>query len=60
MKAIPLVPDMLGAKGPQHYFLAFVSPSESRGLDGIVAAYGELTAVHGNRSTRCFRVAAVD
>jgi len=50
VKAIPLVPDMLGAKGPQHYFLAFVSPSESRGLDGIVAAYGELTAVHGRLS----------
>jgi len=47
VKAIPLVPDMLGAERPQHYFLAFVTPSESRGLDGIVAAYGELTAVHG-------------
>jgi hypothetical protein len=50
VKAIPLVPDMLGAHGPQHYFLAFVSPSESRGLDGIVAAYGELTAVDGHLS----------
>ncbi len=50
VKAIPVVPDMLGAAGPQHYFLAFVSPSESRGLDGIVAAYGELTAVHGHIS----------
>jgi hypothetical protein len=50
VKAIPLVPDMLGAQRPQHYFLAFVSPSESRGLDGIVAAYGELTAVNGHIS----------
>ena len=50
VKAIPLVPDMLGAERPQHYFLAFVSPSESRGLDGIVAAYGELTAVNGHIS----------
>jgi hypothetical protein len=50
VKAIPLVPDMLGAEQPRHYFLAFVSPSESRGLDGIVAAYGELTAVNGHIS----------
>ena len=48
VKAIPLLPDMLGAERPQHYFLAFVSPSESRGLDGIVAAYGELTAANGH------------
>ncbi len=50
VKAIPLLPDMLGAERPQHYFLAFVSPSESRGLDGIVAAYGELTAANGRLS----------
>jgi hypothetical protein len=50
VKAIPLVPDMLGAEEPQHYFLAFVSPAESRGLDGIVAAYGELTAADGHIS----------
>ncbi len=50
LKAIPLVPDILGAERPQHYFLAFVSPAESRGLDGIVAAYGELTAVDGRIS----------
>ena len=50
VQAIPLVPDMLGARKPQHYFVAFVSPSESRGLDGIVAAYGELTAVNGHIS----------
>ena len=50
VRAIPLVPNMLGAQRPQHYFLAFVSPSESRGLDGIVAAYGELTAADGHIS----------
>ena len=50
VRAIPLVPNMLGAERPQHYFLAFVSPSESRGLDGIVAAYGELTAANGHIS----------
>jgi len=50
VRAIPLVPNMLGAQRPQHYFLAFVSPSESRGLDGIVAAYGELTAANGHIS----------
>jgi len=50
VRAIPLVPNMLGAQRPQYYFLAFVSPSESRGLDGIVAAYGELTAANGHIS----------
>lgn len=50
IKAIPLVPNMLGATGPQHYFLAFVSPAESRAVDGIVGAYGELTAADGRIS----------
>ena len=50
VRAIPLLPAMLGAQRPQHYFVAFVSPSESRGLDGIVGAYGELTAVNGHIS----------
>ena len=50
VKAIPLMPGMLGADGPRHYFLAFVTPSESRGLDGILGAYGELTAVNGHLS----------
>jgi len=50
VKAIPQVPNMLGAQRPRHYFLAFVSPAESRGLDGIVGAYGELTAANGHVS----------
>jgi hypothetical protein len=50
VKAIPLVPAMLGSQQPQHYFLAFVTPAESRGLDGIVGAYGELTAANGHVS----------
>ncbi|MGA2521742.1 MAG: DUF4012 domain-containing protein [Acidimicrobiales bacterium] len=48
--AIPVLPGLLGADGPQHYFVAFVSPSEARGLDGIIGAYGELTASDGHIS----------
>ena len=49
-QAIPVVPAMLGADGPRHYFLAFMTPSESRALGGIVGAYGELTAIDGHIS----------
>ena len=50
VEAIPVVPSMLGSDRPRHYFVAFVTPSESRGLDGIVGAYGELTAANGHVS----------
>lgn len=50
VQAIPLLPAMLGADGPRHYFVAFMTPSEARGLDGFIGAYGELTASGGKVS----------
>ncbi|HZU79239.1 MAG TPA: DUF4012 domain-containing protein [Acidimicrobiales bacterium] len=47
MQAIKVLPDMLGANGTRHYFVAFMTPSEARGLDGFIGAYGELTADGG-------------
>lgn len=42
-----LLPALLGGDGTRHYFVAFMTPAESRGLDGILAAYGELTVTDG-------------
>ena len=50
VKAIPVLPTMLGSGQPRHYFVAFMTPAESRGLGGIVGAYGELTAENGHIS----------
>jgi len=48
--AAKVLPAMLGGKGVRHYFIAFMSPSESRGYDGFVGSYGLLTAVQGHVS----------
>jgi hypothetical protein len=45
--AIRAAPGLLGGEGPRHYFVAFVTPAESRGLAGYMGAYGILTAVNG-------------
>ena len=37
VKAIPVLPAMLGSSQPRHYFVAFMTPAESRGLGGIWA-----------------------
>jgi hypothetical protein len=50
VQAIGVLPDILGATGPRHYFVAFMTPSESRGLDGFVGSYGLLTADNGHVS----------
>lgn len=49
-KAIRVLPAMLGADGPRHYFVAFMTPAEQRGLDGFIGSYGELTALDGKIS----------
>ncbi|MHB1533773.1 MAG: DUF4012 domain-containing protein, partial [Acidimicrobiales bacterium] len=49
-EAIPVLPGVLGAHGTRHYFIAFMTPSESRGLDGFIGSYGELTATDGHLS----------
>ena len=42
-----VVPTMLGANGPQTYFVAFQSPVEIRGTGGFLGTYGLLTADQG-------------
>jgi hypothetical protein len=39
---IRLAPDLLGADGTRHYFIAFITPAELRGVGGFVGNYGEL------------------
>jgi hypothetical protein len=46
--AVKDVPALLGANGVRHYFVAFLTPAETRGLDGFIGAYGELDADHGH------------
>ncbi len=45
--AAQLVPSMLGGDGPRNYFLAFQTPSESRGAGGLVGGFGVLNARNG-------------
>jgi hypothetical protein len=46
-QAVQAAPSLLGGRGVRHYFVAFMTPAESRSLDGLIAAYGELTADRG-------------
>jgi hypothetical protein len=56
-QAIHVAPDMLGAHGTRHYFIAFTTESESRGLNGFMGNWAELTASDGKLSlTRTGRV----
>ena len=45
---VHVAPSLLGGDGVRHYFIAFMTPAESRGLDGLIASYGELTADQGH------------
>src|SRR5262249_29776607 len=45
--AVKDAPALLGADGTRHYFVAFMTPAETRGLGGFIGAYGELTADRG-------------
>ena len=45
--AARLLPPMLGADGPRHYFVGFENTAEARGLGGLPGSYGILTANHG-------------
>jgi hypothetical protein len=46
-QAARVLPAMLGGEGPRTYFVAFMTPSESRGYDGLIGSYGLLTADAG-------------
>jgi Protein of unknown function (DUF4012) len=50
VEAAKVLPAMLGGEGVRHYFIAFMSPSESRSYDGFVGSYGLLTADDGHVS----------
>lgn len=40
-------PSLLGVGGARHYFVAFMTPAETRGLGGFLGAYGILTVDDG-------------
>ena len=44
---LAVMPQMLGANGPQTYFVAFQSPVEIRGTGGFLGNYGVLTVADG-------------
>ena len=41
---------MLGADGERRYLIAFMTPAESRGYDGLIGSYGVLSAEDGHLS----------
>lgn len=45
--ALRLAPQLLGSEGTRHYFVAFTTPAEARGLGGFMGNYAELTASDG-------------
>ncbi|HVX18455.1 MAG TPA: DUF4012 domain-containing protein [Acidimicrobiales bacterium] len=47
-EASSVAPALLGADGPRHYLVAFMTPTEQRGLGGFVGAWGEVVADHGH------------
>jgi hypothetical protein len=56
-QAVRVAPAMLGGDGTRHYFVAFTTESESRGLNGFMGNWAELTATDGKLSlTRNGRV----
>jgi hypothetical protein len=45
--AVKILPTMLGAGGPKHYFLAFQNEAEARGTGGLPGAFAIVQANHG-------------
>lgn len=50
LQAVTVAPDLLGGTQTRRYFVAFITPSELRGLGGFMGNYGELTAEDGKIS----------
>ena len=46
-QAVAVAPGMLGGDGTRHYFVAFTTEAESRGLNGFMGNWAELTASDG-------------
>jgi hypothetical protein len=49
-QAVQVAPQLLGEQGVRHYFIAFVTPAETRGIGGFMGNWAELTADHGHLS----------
>jgi hypothetical protein len=49
-EAVQLLPPMLGAEGPRHYFVAFQNNAEARGAGGLPGVYAVLRADRGKVS----------
>lgn len=47
LDAVEVAPALLGADGPRHYFVAFVTPAELRGSGGFMGSYAEISATDG-------------
>ena len=62
-QAVAVAPAMLGGQGTRHYFVAFTTEAESRGLNGFMGNWAELTATDGrltmSRSGRVSELNAV-
>jgi hypothetical protein len=59
--AVDVAPTLLGSTTPRHYFIAFVNPAESRGLDGLMGNWAVLTADQGKLSlTRSGRASELE
>lgn len=53
-QAVERAPDMLGADGPRHYFIALTTPAEARGLGGLMGNWAEITADDGRLELTAF------
>lgn len=46
-EVLEVLPGILGADGERRYLVAFMTPAEARGLNGLFGNFAELTAVDG-------------
>ncbi|MGI8751496.1 MAG: DUF4012 domain-containing protein [Acidimicrobiales bacterium] len=58
---VQAAPGLLGGNGTRHYFVAFMTPAEARGLDGFIGSFAELTVDQGSiRLTRAGPIAELN
>ena len=54
VRAATVAPDLLGGSGVRHYFIAFTTPAEARGLGGFMGNWAELTIDKGRITMSSF------